>query len=146
VISVHVCRQRLATVWFIGAGLIVALQVAQTIAGRFGDHVDQAWGWLLPNVMPTSTLIVAVLVQEALGENPRASQAVDVFLYRLTLGLCAAYLLLLLVTMLAQPLSSTPIISMMEKSNLWLGPVQGLATAALGAFFIKGEAKGSRTE
>jgi hypothetical protein len=123
-------------VWFVGTALIVFLQVAQSIMGRFGNNVSDAWGWLLPNLVPTSSLIVTVLVLDARGEtNDR--RAADPFLYRLTLSLCVGYLLLVLATILGQPLTSIPVLAAMKQSNLWLGPVQGLASGALGAFFIQ---------
>ncbi|MDB4882906.1 MAG: hypothetical protein JWL95_1672, partial [Gemmatimonadetes bacterium] len=114
------------------------LQVAQSISGRFGGSVGDAWAWLLPNLMPTSSLIVTVLVLEARG-GTSDERAIDPFLYRLTMGLCAGYLLLVLATILGQPLSGTPVLTAMKQSNLWLGPVQGLASGALGAFFFQGE-------
>ncbi|HEY9225444.1 MAG TPA: hypothetical protein VIP11_02275 [Gemmatimonadaceae bacterium] len=134
--TTQVYQRRLAAVWFVGAAVIISLQVAQSVAGRFGDKTDEAWAWLLPNLMPISTLIVTVLVLESQGKGVK-KQVVPGFVYRLAMGLCIGYLLLVLVSILAQPLSTTPILTSMQQSNLWLGPIQGLASAALGAFFIQ---------
>ncbi|MDB4987843.1 MAG: hypothetical protein JWN04_3021, partial [Myxococcaceae bacterium] len=54
-------------------------------------------------------------------------------------GISLAYLGSILATLLMQPLASAPAgaIGFLKTSNLWLAPLQGLATAALGAFFVK---------
>jgi hypothetical protein len=132
------CRRRLATVWFAGVGLIVGLQVFQTIFGQFGSRADEAWGWLLPNVIPTSSLMISVLVLETLGRGPHI-QAADAFLYRLTMALCSVYLLLVIGALLLQPAAGVPPIDLMKQSNLWLGPIQGLVSAALAGFFMRAE-------
>jgi hypothetical protein len=44
-----------------------------------------------------------------------------------------------LTIILAQPLTQLPALELMRQSNLYLGPLQGLVAAALGAFFIKSE-------
>ena len=130
------CKRRLATVWFILSGLIFLLLVVQTVMGRYGDGATDAWGWFLPNVMPTLSLIVAVLVLDQMGKGARTGTA-DRFLFRLAISLSAAYLLLILLSILIQPFAALPPLQLMQQSNLWLGPLQGLVAGALGAFFIK---------
>lgn len=49
------------------------------------------------------------------------------------------YLLLVAVTILAQPfLQDVSPIELMHRSNLWLGPLQGLTAGVLAAFFRSG--------
>ena len=55
----------------------------------------------------------------------------------LLLGLVVALSILL------HPVSSMTPLELMEASNMWLGPLQGLVTAALGAFF-RGEGRYGR--
>ena len=57
----------------------------------------------------------------------------------LGVGLSVFYLLLVAVTILAQPfLQDVSPIELMHRSNLWLGPLQGLAAGVLAAFFRSG--------
>lgn len=132
------CKRRLATIWFVLAGLIFLLLVVQTVMGYYGRGATDAWGWFLPNVMPTLSLIVGVLVLDQMGRGVKTRTA-DAFLYRLALGLSCAYLLLILLSILVQPFAPLPPLELMQQSNLWLGPLQGLVAGALGAFFIKAD-------
>ena len=132
------CKRRLATVWFLLAGVIFLLLVIQTVMGYYGQRATDAWGWFLPNVMPTLSLIVGVLVLDQMGGGVKTRTA-DAFLYRLALGLSLAYLLLILLSILVQPFAPLPPLDLMQQSNLWLGPLQGLVAGTLGAFFIKAD-------
>src|ERR1019366_7088208 len=42
-------RTRLSVVWFSGALVILLLVAVQTLNGRYGDHTQEVWTWLLPN-------------------------------------------------------------------------------------------------
>jgi len=54
------------------------------------------------------------------------------------LGVSAFYLLSILMILLLQPFSSGPAAELMKQGQqFWIGPVQGLATASLGAFFVR---------
>jgi hypothetical protein len=132
------CKKRLATLWFISAGLIFLIFLLQTIGGRHGDNPEEAWGWLLPTLMPTLSLMVGVFVLDALGKGAKIKQ-VDQFLYRLAFSLSAAYLGVVSITILAGPFAAMGATALMTQSNLWLGPFQGLVSAALGAFFMRSE-------
>ena len=132
------CKKRLALLWFTGAGFIFLLFFVQTIGGRYGEDLDLAWGWLLPTLMPTLSLMVAVFVLDALGKEGSV-KSVDRFIYRLAFGLSAAYLSVVLITILAGPFSEMGSSALMTKSNLWLAPFQGLVSASLGAFFIRSQ-------
>lgn len=130
------CKQRLAVLWFCGAGVLFFLMLSQTILGRYGDKSSEAWSWLLPTIMPTLSLMIGVLVMDALGRGIKIME-VDVFLFKLTFGLSSAYLAAVLLIVLLQPLSTLSPFELMSQSNLWLGPFQGLVAAAMGAFFVK---------
>ncbi len=132
------CKVRLATLWLVACGIAFLLLVLQTIFGKYDGQADAAWGWLLPSVMPTLSLIIGVLVVDSRGEGSARRNA-DRFMFRVAFGLSAAYLLVVLTIILAQPLTQLPALELMRQSNLYLGPLQGLVAAALGAFFIKSE-------
>ncbi|MFL6236430.1 MAG: hypothetical protein ACJ76N_25090 [Thermoanaerobaculia bacterium] len=133
------CRRNLAVVWFFGSGILLVLLVVQTLGNHYGEEDREAWGWLLPNVMPTLSLIIGVLVAEAVGSDSTGKLA-DAFLYRISLALSIIYLLLVLLPIVAQPFTSGSPLEALKRSSLWLGPLQGLVSASLGAFFIKAKA------
>lgn len=58
---------------------------------------------------------------------------------RLAVGLSLAYFTIILATLLLRPLTNFAPLELLNISDLWLGPLQGLATGALGAFFVKAE-------
>ena len=131
------CKRRLAVLWFAAGGGLVLILVVQSVLGKYGDSVEEAWAWFLPTVMPTLLLIVGVLVVDF--RTTVRDKKVTPFMYRLALGVSAFYLLLVALVPLLDPFTAMRPLEMMKVSNLWLGPVQGVAAAALGAFFIYGE-------
>lgn len=137
-ISIITCRKRLALLWFSGGFVIFVLLVAQSISGKYGEEASQVWSWFLPTIMPTLSLIVGVLVVDLTGgQDPE--KKVDRFIFRLAFGLSLFYLLLVLSTLMVQPFTTFAWTELLKRSNLWLGPIQGLVAAALGAFFVKSE-------
>ena len=135
-ISMSKCKNRLATIWFVGAGLVFALMLLQTLLGHYESAVSKAWGWALPTVMPTLSLIIGVLVVD-LGGNAAKNVRVDSFVFKLAASLSIVYLCSVLLTMLLQPLSPKSPSDALHLSNVWLGPFQGLVAAAIGAFFTR---------
>lgn len=137
-LPMETCKKRLALLWFIGAGLLFLLLFGQTLFGRYGDRANDAWSWLLPGIMPTLSLMISVFAADVLGKGFGARQA-DRFVFRLCFSLSLAYLAVLHMMILLSPFSAKPALSLMQESNLWLGPFQGLVTASIGIFFIKQE-------
>jgi len=137
-ITIADSRKRLATIWFISAGLLFILLLFQTIFGVYGDKAKDAWSWLLPTIMPTLSLIIGVLVADTFSKRSK-DEAVDKFIFQLSYFLSAAYLITVSITILLSPLSNQPPLELMKLSNLWLAPFQGLVSAALGAFFVSGK-------
>ena len=132
--SMAQCKRRLASLWFIGAGAIFLVAFLQAVFGRYGDKTSEVWSWLLPTIMPTLSLSIGVLIIDALGRGASIKQ-IDEFLYKLTFGLSSAYLMAVLLLFLLQPLTVVAPLHLMQQSNLWLGPFQGLVAAGMGAFF-----------
>ena len=117
--------------------MLAFLLVVQHTLGHYGEDADAAWGWLLPNVLPTLSLMVGVLVAAQRAKHTEA-ETVDRNFYRLSFAISAAYLLFLLFTVLIQPYASQDPLALMDSSKLYLGPFQGLATGMLAAFFVSG--------
>ena len=134
-IKKQTCKKRLAILWICGAGVSFFILFVQSIMDHYGDDVPDAWAWLLPTIMPTLSLIIGVLVADAMGRSMQM-ETVDIFIYRLAFYLSLTYLLVVAMQLFAQPFSPIPPLELMRKSNLWLGPYQGLVSACLGAFFI----------
>jgi hypothetical protein len=138
-ISMAQCKTRLTTIWFAGSGVVFALIFAQTIGGRYGDHVNEAWSWLLPNIMPTLSLITGVLVADSLGKSIQI-KSVNRFLFHMAFWLSGAYLLTITLTILLWPITNElEPLTFLQKSSTWLAPFQGLITGLMGAFFIQND-------
>ena len=131
------CKKKLAILWLSGTGMMFLIFLFQTIFGRYGEKAEEAWQWLLPTFMPTLSLIVGVLVVDALSKETKRKN-VDRFIFRLSFALSTAYILLVAITIFLQPFASLSAIELMKQSNLWLGPFQGLVSASIGVFFVKG--------
>jgi hypothetical protein len=148
-IHLEVARWRLALLWFSVCGVIVLLLIAQSVGGVFGGQLQRVWGWALPNFLPTLALMVSVFAAEALRPGEAAGIQVRRNFFVLAAGLSVFYLGLLLVAILVQPLlqifnggvgGMAVRIELLETSNIWLGPMQGLVVASLGVlFFLKEE-------
>jgi len=128
------CQRRLAVLWLASAAVLVLLMIAQSMGNKYGEATDQAWGWLLPSIVPTLSLIVGAFA--AAARRPLEKVTVDAFSYRLTFWLSAFYLLLVVAVPLAQPLTGRPPLELMELSKLWLGAIQGIVGIALGVYFV----------
>lgn len=135
-LPVGLCRRRLAIVWFAGSALALALFLAQTMGGKYGDETAKAWGWFIPTVLPTLSLIIGVVTAQALQpDDPTVT--VSSLSYRLSLWLSIVYLILVIATPLMEPIvqPENPL-DFFNLTTVWLSPVQGLAGIALGAFFV----------
>jgi hypothetical protein len=120
-------------VWLSGSAVVFLLLAAQSIGGKYGPGVTDAWSWLLPLVSPMLLLIVGAVVAEAY--KPRARATVSQFSFRLSFGLSLFYLILLAAAILVQPFSQQEPLKVLDVSTLWLGPLQGLVATSLGVFF-----------
>ncbi len=128
-------RTLLGVVWLGGGSIIFVIVVLQSLLGRYGEKTQEAWGWLLPTIMPTLGMIVVVLGYTAL-DPLLSSSVVRKSFFRVALWLSVLYLLLILLTILIQPWGGTEGVEGMRMSNLWLGPFQGIVASALGVLFV----------
>jgi hypothetical protein len=142
-VSLDVVRGRLATIWLSGAGSVVIIVVLQSLLHRYGQATQEAWGWLLPTIMPTLGMILTVLGYSALDPVSSASVVRRDF-FRLASTLSIVYLALVAMTVLIGPFAASDgagMIDLMHTSNLWLGPFQGLVASALGVLFVTKQKK-----
>lgn len=136
-------RNYLAIIWITGATLTCALAIGQSIMGRLTGFEDAFWGWFGPTIFPTLGLIFGAIGGMALDEEPER-RTVKRFFFRLAVGLSIAYLLVLLLTMLAEPIAGSHDMRFFIFSNRWLQPLQALVAIALGTLFAS--RKKSETE
>jgi hypothetical protein len=134
-VSWNKSKKKLAILWFLFSSTIFFLLLAQTILGRYGDDIEQVWGWFLPTIMPTLSMITGVLIIDVVKKK-KLDQEVDRFFFRLSFTLSFFYLFTVILTILLQPFAAYDYAELMELSNLWLAPFQGLVGASLGVFFV----------
>lgn len=131
-------RTRLATVWFIGAGLIFLVLVVQSILGKYSGQLQEVWSWFVPTVVPSLALMLGVIGADALRTSTD-ERRVKLPFFRLSHALSTFYLFVLTLTVLLEPFSQTPGLQLFILSNYWLSPLQGLVVAAMGVLFASQE-------
>lgn len=120
--------------WGWGLLLFLLLVALSSQSAIFGDDASAAWQWFLPNVTPSMGLVGAAAYarRKAADVDPAVIRP----LFLLALIVSAVYLVLLTVSLVGVFFSAQPL-AWLGKSNLWLGPLQGLAASALAVFFAK---------
>jgi hypothetical protein len=121
--------------WLVWSASLALVVLVQTVLGRYGDRASEAWQWLLPTITPITFLITGVVAADAFDPRPDPRMA-DAFAFRLAQGLSVFYLAGATITILASPFSPLPPLKLMQMSNLWLGPLQGIVAASIGVFFV----------
>lgn len=143
-VPLETARWWLCAIWFGGAALIFGLLIVQSLMEVYEDKVQAVWGWALPNIVPTLSLMVGVLASTALVDTA-AADSISVrrpFVW-LAIGLSVFHLLCVALAILIQPAlpSHAPgkpfdVVRSLATSNLWLGPLQGLVAGVLGTLFF----------
>jgi hypothetical protein len=132
-INLDEARRRLAKIWFWGTGTSASLVILQLIVGRFTGFTSEFVGWFTPTIVPTLALIIGVIGTTALDDD--TGRTVKGFFFRTAVGLSVVYFVLLLGTMLLEPIAGTHDMKYFNLANYRLSPVQGLVVAAVGALF-----------
>jgi len=139
-VDVHRCQRVLVTTWSIGALLTFFLMILQTIHPEAPLDGERGWAWLLSLVSPTLTLMWGAVFSDARAR--RTTVTVDRFAFRLSLGISIVFLFTVTLVLLLPPflqLRADERGALLERSNLWLAPIQGLLGIAMGAFFVSRE-------
>src|SRR5215472_7649405 len=84
------CQKKLGALWFSVAALLFLFLVIQSVLGVYRyrtetgvqDLTSDAWGWFLPTLMPTLSLIVAVFATDT-ARSKNAIPTVDRFFFRM---------------------------------------------------------------
>lgn len=130
-------KQRLATLWLVGSGILFFILLFQTSMRVFAESGGEVVTWFLPHILPTLSLVVGALVLDWV-KGQHAVPSIRSYLFKVTFWLSAAYLASILFLFLIWPFSETREIDIFRQSNLFLGPFQGLVAGSMGAFFSNG--------
>jgi hypothetical protein len=147
-ITLDFARRRLAQLWFPAGGLLLLILIGQSLGGAYGTELETVWGWALPNFLPTLALMVSVFAANALLPYDAEVVMVRNDFFALAWWLSVFYLFVLLLSVLVQPFMQflgfagavgvEERIQVLQISNFWLGPIQGVVALALGIlFFLK---------
>jgi len=118
------------------------LIIGQSVMGKYQNKVQEVWGWVLPTILPSLSLILSVLGASALA-NELETVRVKRSFFRIAYSLSVVYLFLVVMTIVIEPLTTFESLELLRLSNLWLAPLQGLVTLALGVlFFTKAKEQG----
>ena len=128
-------RLRLALTWATGGGIVFLTMILQTTLGHYGDDAQQAWAWLLPNLIPSLTLVLGVSAFTK-PDNAELTPGIR-SLFPICTALSIFYLVVLALPILIQPMVGGAPLPLLRQSNLWLGPLQGLVSTLLGVFFAR---------
>ena len=127
-------QRTLALIWLIGSTPVLVLMLIRTLGTNASD-IERVWGWLLPTIMPTLSLVVGTYAASALTDLTE-HRTVDITFFRISVALSLAYLLIVTLAIASYPFSRTAAILTLERIGIVLGPVQGLVSACLGVFFV----------
>jgi hypothetical protein len=114
-------RKKLLWLWLGFSIITILLVLIQTIAGKYEEMLGTTWLWVFVNLLPSlGLLFVAVL----LNKNPSKVLLINTF--RAVYASAWAYLLLLLLTLLALPFATAnySIEAYLKDAYLWLLPFQ----------------------
>jgi len=151
-VTLIAAQRKLSAIWFVGAVLIVLVVVLQAVNGFWvdtskngaGDNTVDALQWVFASVVPTSTLILGVLVAAEMNPVVRrefSHQRRSRFFLNLTLGICIFYLVVtsLFVLFATFRNSAAERTLLLKYSGFVLPVLQGLVSVAQGAFFFRTE-------
>ena len=141
-IPLEQARNSLAVIWFVGGGIAFLLLATQSILGKYESSVQEVWAWFVPIIFPTLALMLGVIGATALQEE-QDRRAVKLFFLHLSKALSLFYLVVLMLTLVLEPFSTTPGARLYTLSNYWLGPLQALVVAAITVLFTSQEKTGA---
>ena len=127
-------RLILTALWWIWGLFLFGLLIALSHRPLFGSQVRAAWEWFVSNLLPTMSLVGATAYAGAGAERRPDPLLMPAFV--LCVAASVAHLAALTFSLLGSVSSATPLDDL-RTASLWLGPLQALATSALGVFFLK---------
>ncbi len=153
--SVH---YRLLVAWFAGTLPLYISVMSRALTGHYGGQAEEAVAWMLSATMPTLLLILGVVAAESVQSRRLASEGdktpvdtidppsasaggatVDHRFFRFVLALSIFYLVLVNLIPWIDLVRTGSTTEFLASTNLFISPIQGLNSAALGVLFVSRE-------
>ncbi len=141
-VSLDKVHSRLMILWSVGCGIPFLLLITQSLFSVYDSSVDKVWSWFLPNILPIIGIMISALASTAFDAT--SGTMVKKLLAVAATVLSIVYLGAISLTILIQPFTATSAesrIALMNQSNIWLGPMQGLVSSSIAALFVTKEKK-----
>jgi uncharacterized BrkB/YihY/UPF0761 family membrane protein len=113
--------------------VVVAMVLSMTKFDK--EEWDIPWTWLVPLIIPTLSLIVAVWSTGGAASDRKPVKSREVFWG--TIALTLLYFLAIYLVIFLYPLARTDLATHLRTSVWYLGLLQCLATLALGKFYFE---------
>ena len=144
-VTLGLARWRMAKIWFGFAAVVFVILIVQAAGGRYGESITRVFSWALPNIVPNVALMFSVFAADALRPVSQNEPRVRKQFLTISTAVSVFYLLILTLTLVSPPIVMTfnpapnqTAIDILELSNLWLSPLQGLAVTSVSVlFFLK---------
>ena len=132
--SVDRGRALLAGLWVVSSVALILLVLTQFLSGKYGPHWQVAFGWLLPSILPVVGLTLAGWSTEIKNGESRLPSK-HLFWFAFTSSV--VYLLLIVLLILLQPITTMTIFEVIEYSGWLLGGLQGVIIGLIGFFYFR---------
>ena len=129
-------KKQLLWLW-VGFSIPVLLLVfIQTIAGKYAEIETTPWMWTGVNLLPGFILLMYGAVR-----NKNAGKFIQTFIYRIIFVAVVAYLILILMTLIAMTAGSAEqsLVDYFQQSYQWLLPFQVLLLGVFGLLYFREE-------
>ena|ERR1700688_1654059 len=131
--SLSTAKRWLSLLWLSGFAVPFLILLVRSLSTDKTSQTPDMWSWFLPTTLPTVSLIVGVLIADW-RKQPVLKKPADGALFVVALSVSVLYLSAVIATLVRSGLVDSPM-EFLKSSHVYLGPVQGLATGALAAFF-----------
>jgi len=138
-IDLSKAQMRLLITWLIGSMPAFIYVFVKTLDPE-ASGIEKVWGWLMPTIMPTLLMVAGTCAGVALAKQ--TSREVNRLFYQISVCISVFYLLAVFCTVFVS-LRSTNAVDDLNKSSIFIGSLQGLASACLGAFFVSKKSQNS---
>lgn len=147
-IKFSVARKKLVVQWMIFSALIFIIYFVQTLIGRYERYEGEIWEWLFRYITPSLALMIGVLISQV--SSGESEVETDILYFRIASWISYFFLIVLFLSAFFIPIIhlqqnrnisiteiQKPITDAMKSYNIFLLPLQGICTLALGLFFTK---------
>jgi hypothetical protein len=123
-------------IWIFAPILPVLIMGLQTMNGKYGADADVAWSWLIGQVAPVISILIAAIFSDP-ADSWKTAPA-DNFRWRCAAWASAIQLTLMTAILLLEPLTPATPFQLFAMTAIPLTMLQGLVVAAVGAVIFHG--------